>query len=260
MTKQLPPITPKQQTILQLIYKYRFLNRTQIQALLKHKDKRRILSWLKDLREKDYLNWQYNPNDFITKTKPAIYYLLLNGIRQLKSTEQYPEIELRKRYKDSTRTQGYIEQSILIADCCITLESNNNEKVDYTYIVEADYIDPDNQYHFLNDLKPDLYFIKTIQSEDETTTYLLEIFASTTPRYAVRKKLSNYIEYLSEAKPNQIVLLAFETTAELLYAKRRVRLLLDEKDIPKKKRSNIRFSTIDKITLHGVSGIIWEEI
>jgi hypothetical protein len=51
-TTTLPPLTPKQQEILKLLYKYKFLNRTQIQTLLSHKDKRRIITWLKDLREK----------------------------------------------------------------------------------------------------------------------------------------------------------------------------------------------------------------
>ena len=50
----IPYITPKQQEIPKLIYKFRFLNRIQIQTLLNHKDKRRINSWLKDLSEKEY--------------------------------------------------------------------------------------------------------------------------------------------------------------------------------------------------------------
>lgn len=260
MTKKLPPITPKQQHILSLIYKYRFLNRTQIQTLLKHKDKRRILSWLKDLREKDYLAWQYDSSDFINKTKPAIYYLSLNGIRYLKSTEIYSETELRKRYKDSARQQTYIDQSILIADCCNTLEASNNDEINYTYIVEADYMDPNSQFHYLNDLKPALYFIKNTQSNDETsaTEYLLDIFNLTSPRYAVKRKLDNYLEYLDDATGDQVVLLAFDSVAELLYAKRRVKLLLEDTD--EDKQSNIRFTTTDKIKQYGVSAEIWESI
>ena len=49
----IPYIAAKQQEIPKLIYKFRFLNRIQIQTLLNHKDKRRINSWLKDLSEKE---------------------------------------------------------------------------------------------------------------------------------------------------------------------------------------------------------------
>ncbi len=48
-----------------------------------HTDKRRISSWLKDLGEKQYIEWIYQADDPIESTKPAIYYLGLNGIRCL---------------------------------------------------------------------------------------------------------------------------------------------------------------------------------
>jgi hypothetical protein len=87
MTNTLPTITTKQQAILKLLYQYRFLNRIQIQTLLKHKDKRIIISWLKDLRDKQYVNWHYDATDFIAKSQLGIYYLALNGIRYLRSNQ-----------------------------------------------------------------------------------------------------------------------------------------------------------------------------
>ena len=68
----IPYITPKQQEIPKLIYKFRFLNRIQIQTLLNHKDKRRINSWLKDLSEKEYRKWHYSKT-FGENTKHTIY-------------------------------------------------------------------------------------------------------------------------------------------------------------------------------------------
>ncbi len=56
----LPIITAKQQDILKLLYRYRFVDRIQIQALMRHKDKRRIGAWLKDLRDKDYIECIYD--------------------------------------------------------------------------------------------------------------------------------------------------------------------------------------------------------
>jgi hypothetical protein len=75
----LPKITKKQQEILRLLYTYRYLNRIQIQALLHHKNRRRINEWLSDLQDKHYVEWIYS-TDFEQKTKPAMYYLGSNAI------------------------------------------------------------------------------------------------------------------------------------------------------------------------------------
>lgn len=194
-TKPLPPITTKQQATLKLIYRYRFLNRKQIQELLKHKDKRRIISWLKDLRDKQYVDWHYDPNDFIAKSQPGIYYLALNGIRYLRSKNEYSNEELRKQYKEPTRTQAFINHCLLIADYCIALQTKSDDELKYGWVLPADYVHPDSEYRFLDEIKPHLFFSK--QQGDKTTSYLLESFEQTLPRYQLRKRLKDYIDYLA---------------------------------------------------------------
>ncbi len=262
MTKQpLPSITTKQQAILKLLYKYRFLNRIQIQKLLNHKDKRRIISWLKDLREKQYVDWRYNANDFIAKSQPGIYYLSLNGIRYLRNLNEYPNEELRKRYKEPGRTQSFIDKCLLIADCCIALQTKSNDELQYDCVLPADYVDPNSEYHFLDEIKPHLFFSK--QQNNETTNYLLESFEQTLPRYQLRKRLKDYVEYLSSGDwddtfgPQPIVLFVCSTTAELLYVKRRVRKLFEDEDI---ENACIRVTTIEKLKAESVVGRIWEEV
>ncbi|MEK7152727.1 MAG: hypothetical protein AAB834_02165, partial [Patescibacteria group bacterium] len=105
MTQSLPTITTKQQALIRLSYRYRFLSRKQIQILMHHSDKRRISAWLKDLREKQYIDWIYQPDDPIQSTKPAIYYQSLNGVRFLRQLGECPPEELRKRYTESSRKQ-----------------------------------------------------------------------------------------------------------------------------------------------------------
>jgi hypothetical protein len=46
------PITPQQQQILPLLYRFRFLDRSQIQKSMNHKNHKRILIWLNDLNDK----------------------------------------------------------------------------------------------------------------------------------------------------------------------------------------------------------------
>jgi hypothetical protein len=262
---QYRPITAKQLIILKLLYQHRFLNRTQIQSLLHHKEKKRTSAWLKDLRTRDFIAWIYHPDDFALKTQPAIYYLSLEGIRYLRSLDYYPAAELRKRYKESQRKPDFIERCMLVAGVCLNLEVPD-ESVSYSYATEADYMNDQSPYHSLIEIHPQLCFIKTAMSAKGrkiTTNYLLEVFAASTPRYALRRRLQDYINYLEDSdweadfvsKP--IVLLACPTTADLIYGKRRVRSVLE--NIGRTEDTFIRFATVETLRREGVRGFIWEE-
>jgi hypothetical protein len=257
MLSILPAITPKQQEILKLIYNYRFLSRTQIQALLSHKDKRRIITWLKDLREKEYIDWQYDATHFMTKSQPAIYYLSINGIRHLHNLNKNPIDELRKRYKDSSRTKVFINRSLLIADCCITLIAKNSDKVQYTFILPADYTDPRNPHNYLNELKPHLYLSR--HRNDDTMRYLLENFEESLPRYQLRKRLKDYIQYLNDADNSNslVALFVCANTSDLQYVKRSVKKLFEDNN---EQTLHVRITTLDKIKMTGAVSEIWEEI
>lgn len=265
MTK-LPPITTKQQEILTLIYRYRFINRTHIQVLLGHKDKRRIISWLKDLREKQYVDWRYDATDFIAKSQLAIYYLSINGIRYLRELGAYPNEELRKRYKEPTRTQAFIDRCLLVADCCIALKAKSSGNLQYEWVLPADYMGFDIEYDFLSELEPHLCFIK--QDDEQTTGYLLEVFDPLMPRYAIRKRIKDYVEYLAggawrdetEFDEPPVILIACPTVANLIYAKRRAKKEIEDNGLDEDEASRVRFATIEKIKELGVTGRIWEEV
>lgn len=264
MTTTLPSITTKQQEILNLLYKYRFLNRAHIQASLRHKDKRRIISWLKDLREKQYVDWHYNATDFIAKSQPAIYYLSLNGIRYLRDQNTYPAEELRKRYKEPNRTQVFIDRCLLVADCCIALQAKSSGSLQYSCVLPADYIDPASDYHFFDEIKSHLCFIK--QNDGQTTSYLLEMLDPLMPRYAIRKRIKDYVEYLAsgdwqdetEYDEPPVILIACPTIADLIYAKRRAKKEIEDNDLDEDEASRVRFATIEKIKQFGVTARIWE--
>lgn len=257
MTKPLPSITPKQQAILRLLYAYRFLNRTQIQTLLSHKDKGRIITWLKDLREKEYIDWQYDATNFIAKSQPAIYYLSLNGIRYLRSLSKYRTDELRKRYKDSNRTQAFISRSLLIADCCITLIAQSDDKIQYFFSLPTDYMDSNNPHNYLEDLRPHLVLSR--RRGDDTTEYIFENFEQNLPRYQLRKRLKDYILHLTDADNSSslIALFACANMSDLLYVKRNVKKLLEDNC---EQTLHIRVTTLDKLKTAGIASTIWEEV
>jgi len=270
MTEQ-PKLAKKQQAILQLLYRFRFLNRIQIQTLMGHKDPKTINLWLKDLREKQYVEWIYSTH-FAEKTKPAIYYLSLNSVRHLRTLTRtikdkdnasgvspaYPPEELRKRYKEPTRTEVFIKRCLLIADCYIALQAKSDDRLHYNCVLLADYADPDSEYYFLNELKPHLFFSK--QRGDETTNYLMENFEQTLPRYQLSKRLKDYVDYLTyewdeDDGPPLIALLVCASVADLIYVKRRVRSLSEDKE-----DLQIRVTTLGKLKDSGITSMIWEDV
>lgn len=233
-----------------------------------HKDRRRIGAWLKDLREKEYIEWIYSA-DFEKKTKPAVYYLALNGIRYITSLDTYPIGEIRKRYKESSRKEDFITKSLLLVDCAIHLDMRNasSDEVEYTYVTRTDYSDPESDYYFLTEPNPDLFIEKRagVAGETITTQYLIHGFDSTTPRYMVRKRLKEYVMYLYDGTWRQeldsdelIIHIICPTKASLIYMKRRTHLLFE--DIGQEDDTHIRFATLDKVRQEGITGIIWEEV
>jgi hypothetical protein len=263
----LPPITNKQAEIVTLLYRHRYLSREHIQQFLHHKLKTRSVSWLTDLKEKGYVERIYNEHDFVGKTKPAVYYLGLNSIRYLRSLGEHPDEGLRKRYTESKRKQAFIDCCLLLADCCLNVESANNGGTTFSYVLPADYADPDNDYNFLEELKPNACFIK--QKSGERAAYLLEVFSTTLPRYSLKKRVKDYVNFLdeeiwqSETNDNDppIVQLAFYKKADLIYAKRRAKFELSElydDEVPEEIK--LRFTTVDKIREQGLTTKIWEKL
>ena len=258
-----------------------------------HKDPKTINLWLRDLRAKGYVEWIYSTH-FAEKTKPAIYYIGLNGVRYLRTLTRtsddedgkavvspaYPPEELRKRYKEPTRSQTYIDHCILLADCCVSLRQQSTDKLNYFYQTEADYLLESSYYHFVLDselIQPSLIFCKDkydSNGKEEKTleSYLLEVFDPTLPRYRMKKRLSDYVKYLDEedltwegqtdTEKLPILLFVCPRTTDLIYAKRRTRKLIADswewKD-EDEERPRIRFTTADKLKQHGLLSKIWEE-
>jgi hypothetical protein len=228
-----------------------------------HKDYKTINVWLKDLREKEYVTWIYS-TDFMEKSKPAVYCLGSNGIRFLKTTGEYPAEELRKRYREDERSEGFMLRSRIIADSCIDLETKNSEKTRYTWHTQADYADPDSDNHFLVEatgIQPQLHY--TEQQKGDITHYLLEVIDPTLPQYRLRKRLKNYVTYMAdeewegEADEPLVVRLVLPTTHLLIYAKRAIRKRLE--DVWDEDNVDIRLTTIDKLQKRGLLSNIWEE-
>ena len=256
----LPKITNKQTEILTLIYQFRFLNRTQIQQLLNHKDPKTINTWLKDLTEKQYLIRIYS-NTIGANTKPAIYYAGINAIRYYKSLDQDNDAYLKKLYRDNERGENFIAEQLLIADSGLHLiEINKKRGAHYEFLTAAD-VTSNSLYKFMEDLSPQLIFTK--KSKSQFKQFVLVFLDSALPKYMIKKKMKNYIELFftneweeNTKQPFPTILFACQTLALMIYAKKTMRWLLDDYQNPEEFEA--WFATIDDIREHGINAEIWE--
>ncbi len=114
-------ITKKQQTILILIYIFRFLNSKQIQEFLNHKDHRRINVWLKDLTDKGYTERDFKPIYGIL-TKPAVFNLSPLGRKYIKDIyDYYTPKYLKKIARDNKASKGFKIKCQIVSDWYLML-------------------------------------------------------------------------------------------------------------------------------------------
>lgn len=191
----LPTITTKQKQILLLIYRFRFLNRIQIQTLLNNKDYKNINLWLKDLTAKNYTGKIFERTAGINK--PAIYFASNNGIKFFSSAEGADRKGLRKLYQEKRRSQAFIDQCILIAQVYIKLLSQNLQ--DFKFYTQVDF--PTNSV--IRDLLPSFAYVYT--NDAKLQHYTCDIIKDGTPRFAIRSRINQYIEFFKDQPTVQIV-------------------------------------------------------
>ncbi|HBG81873.1 TPA: hypothetical protein DDW69_03465 [candidate division CPR2 bacterium] len=294
---ELSPITKKQQEILILIYRFRFLNRIQIQTLLKHKNKKTINVWLNDLRKKEYVERIYS-NTFGENTKPAIYYLSLNGIRFLKTTKIEPEA-LKKFYYERIRTETFIERSILLGDIYLELleisESANNSKVSekeetsggfkekiqkppdkvkkvkYEMCLSSDYAafgkyeESDLPFEELvRELKPHAYILR--KKHGHKKHYFLEIL-SDIPLPYLRQRLKRYLKFFESfnweysEEPTPVFLIICPNKRVRVYVAGYIRkALYTLKENEEEPTFDVQITTVEEVRKLGITGEVWRMI
>ncbi len=259
----LPKQTPKQQEIVKLHYRFRFLNSNQIQKFLNHKNKKTINTWLPDLVQKGYLQRIYDPYTFGKNTLPAVYYTGLNGIRWLRTQNDTDPGVLRKLYRDKNSSENFKNQCMLLADLYLTLRGQSINGVEYGFSTQSDFAHTSSPFHFLKELDPSICFMK--QTKDKKIYYLLEVPEPTLPRYSLRKRLRTYVDFFFSNEwennikdPFPVILFICPTKSDLIYSKRYTKTLLEENQQPED--LHIRFATVEEVKKYGVTREIWEEV
>jgi len=185
-------ITPKQLQILILLYHFRFLNRTQIQQFLNHKDPRRINIWLKDLTTKKILGQNYSTK-LKENTKPAVYYLASKSRKILLEQPDINEKLVNRAYRNRDSSQKLIDHSIFVASLYFLIrEETKTKKSVLHFFTKTDLV----THYYLPFHRPDAYI--AIEKENTTKRYFLEVIDEGTPRFILRKKILQYLEYFDE--------------------------------------------------------------
>ncbi|MBI3341766.1 replication-relaxation family protein [Candidatus Curtissbacteria bacterium] len=214
--RELPEIGDKQKEIVNLVFKFRFINRVQMQKLFGHKDPSRINKWLKDLVEKKYLGRIYS-HKLLENTKPAIYYLNNNGIiwvRYEKGMEYGADNErlefkyLKKFYEDKHASESFIKHCTTIFDFYIQFKEveKKYKKKNLEYLFETKteswmlkqlYQDGDGDFLKIRDIIPDAHIERVIETKDsfDERSFFLILFDPHVPRYAIRYKVDEYIKF-----------------------------------------------------------------
>lgn len=199
----LPTITNKQKEILHYLYRFRFLNRIQIQSLLNHKDPKNTNVWLKDLTTKNYTGKIFERK--AGNTEPAIYYLSKNGIKFLHAIEEIEKDTLKKLRQEKRKSKNFIQFSLSIAQAYLQLREKH--ATGFKFYTQSDY--PANGV--IKDLSPSFAYVYS--DNDTIQQYSCEIFKENTPRFAIRARINQYIEFFENA-PDMHVL--FFTSSEKL--------------------------------------------
>lgn len=255
-------ITNKQQQILLLLYRFRFLNRTQIQTLLNHKDPKRINEWLKDLKQKEYIE-KVNTTNQKENTKPTICFIGKKGISFLRSQKNCSQVIIRKLYRENERSDNFMSQCIFLADIYLDLKNQSQKNKSFVVETKSDIINPDSIFHSLIELDLQIAFLK--KDVAKTEYFILQIFDLTLPVYSVKKCLKNYIDFYFQntweddtGKTFPIVLIICANKFKLISTKRLTKKLLNNYQNPED--FHIRFTTLEEIKKHGITSEIWEAI
>lgn len=234
--KELPEITERQTEIVDLIYRFRFINRKQLQKYFNHKDPRRLNEWLRDLVKKNYLGRIYSKK-LLENTKPAIYFVNNNGIIHIRyrmgadygaDGERLDVKHIKKFYEDKHASLTFINHCTSLFEFYLPFKDNeitaekdiyekNKKKRKVQYHIETKtekwittqiHLSENEDFSEIKEYIPDL-FIEQVQNPEKeneiATNYFLELFDPHMPKYAIRYRIKTYIKLKEEGPWEDLV-------------------------------------------------------
>lgn len=188
---ELPKITKQQTHMLYLLYKFRFISTNQFQKLLNHKDPNRSQQWLKDLKEKGYIQTAFERKTYVDWSKPFVYHMTPMARHILKTNEKCNIKVLSRVYKEKTRTKSFIHKCLTVTDLYIYFLSSKDPGDEVQFFTEQELA----PFDYLTKERPTAYIV--VRNGNITRRFFLEWFDRyITPKalHAVFYKYFNYAD------------------------------------------------------------------
>lgn len=188
----LPKTTNSQIKIIKDIYKFRFINTYQFQKIFNHKDPTMVKEWLKNLREKGYIDMDYKRNDIEENRNPAKYFLTPLGRKFLKGQKGFDIAFLERVYKEKGRSPIFKNHCSDIVDMYLFLRSQKDPDEELKFFTESNL----TKYEYFPKTKFDAYIV--LQKKNRIRRFLLHIFSASDPNWLPVQKLRDYIAYFDK--------------------------------------------------------------
>lgn len=253
----------KQIEILKLIYKFRFLNRSQIQSIFHHKQKNKIIIWLNQLTEQKYLKRYFDKQ---LAAIPAAYSLGAQARKYfIKNQKTYKDVSvplLDRVWRESSFTQKFKKHCMLVADIYISLIKlvgrTDDGKGKLNFFAKTDL----KGVAYLILPEPDGYF----SLEDKSglvKRYFLDIFDDLPPRMVLRKRIKQYFSYFEKNYWQEhmkhdfpeIIIVCPDTTSKNylnVFIKRQLREKFDQLSFYLSLREKVKQQGLNSQVLHNV--------
>lgn len=251
-------LTKKQTHILFLLYRFRFLTRNHIQALLNHKDHHRINAWLKDLTEQNYLQRIYELQTFVGRMTSSWYSLLPTSAKVLKENPECDPATIKRIVRKKDYSTEFIQLHLVIADLYFWFRQVQKSEATLDFLTQNELV----PYEFLPRPLPNAYVVHT-EPHKRKKRYFIEVLDDSLPRFVIRRRLQRYFEYAESGDweentkhpfPKILVLCTSERVAK--YVHKRVLMAQEESS------EELRFftTTIAQLRQAQESPGIWSEV
>ncbi len=192
---ELPETSDKQTNTLLHLYKFHYLNTNQVQKLFHHKDPQTVQVWLKDLREKGFIEYRdFDRKKFIANTKPAIYFLTKIARRKLKS---FPKCEiqvLNRVYQEKGVSDKFVDKHIFIADIFLHMSDQMEKGEKLHFSTQANL----KRFEYFPKPMPDAYI--AIKGSKKTKRHFLFLIDGNIPWYKLDRRIKEYLAYTYDNK------------------------------------------------------------
>lgn len=181
-------LTSREKEIIRSVYKFRFLDSSQIQHLLGHKSRSRVKAWLVKLSTEEYLQRHYKKT-WGENRNPTIYFLGKKSAPLVSQNSKFKNPHIKHLDREEKISLTTANHFMSCANFYLKLRDfAESEGTTLEYYTETDIYG--SLYHKL--LKPSAYFL--YKTEEETRSYFVIVDLETATRATIRRKIGRYID------------------------------------------------------------------